>query len=76
MTDWGSHGAGSPSETDTPLIVWGAGARDSEEPVNIEQADIAPLISSFIGTPIPINSMVSPQQSLVSCYTIHSVIQT
>ncbi|XP_046661956.1 GPI ethanolamine phosphate transferase 1 [Homalodisca vitripennis] len=25
MTDWGSHGAGSQSETEVPLIVWGAG---------------------------------------------------
>lgn len=25
MTDWGSHGAGSASETETPVVVWGAG---------------------------------------------------
>ena len=78
MTDWGSHGAGLPDETMTPLICWGAGVKmpihtgysslthhDSYsrrwglevfERVDVEQADIAPLMSTLIGTSLPINS--------------------
>ncbi|XP_045921494.1 GPI ethanolamine phosphate transferase 1 isoform X2 [Micropterus dolomieu] len=78
MTNWGSHGAGHPSETLTPLVVWGAGvhrARKVTEPqsyndaylqdwklehlrrVDVNQADIAPLMASLIGVPIPVNSV-------------------
>ena len=78
MTNWGSHGAGLPDETMTPLICWGAGVKvatssrhskvnyhDSYserwglgryERVDVEQADIAPLMSTLIGVPTPVNS--------------------
>uniref|UniRef100_A0A8C8LXV4 GPI ethanolamine phosphate transferase 1 n=1 Tax=Oncorhynchus tshawytscha TaxID=74940 RepID=A0A8C8LXV4_ONCTS len=86
MTNWGSHGAGHPSETLTPLLVWGAGVHTAQrvtEPqkysdgylqewqleglrrVDVNQADIAPLMSSLIGVPIPLNSVgVLPLQYL------------
>ncbi|XP_026148161.1 GPI ethanolamine phosphate transferase 1 [Mastacembelus armatus] len=78
MTNWGSHGAGHPSETLTPLVVWGAGVHNAQrvtEPqpyndkyvqewklehirrVDVSQADIAPLMASLIGVPIPVNSV-------------------
>ncbi|XP_037311440.2 GPI ethanolamine phosphate transferase 1 isoform X1 [Pungitius pungitius] len=78
MTNWGSHGAGHPSETLTPLVVWGAGvhnARKATGPqpysdgflqdwklehlrrVDVNQADIAPLMASLIGVPFPLNSV-------------------
>ena len=78
MTDWGSHGAGLPDETMTPLICWGAGLREASstthsqlsfhdsysekwqlgkyERVDVEQADIAPLMTTLIGVPTPVNS--------------------
>ncbi|KAL7062433.1 hypothetical protein AAHC03_0928 [Spirometra sp. Aus1] len=34
MTDWGSHGAGSPQETVTPLILWGSAITPPEISVN------------------------------------------
>ncbi|XP_075273267.1 GPI ethanolamine phosphate transferase 1 isoform X1 [Opisthocomus hoazin] len=77
MTDWGSHGAGHPSETLTPLIVWGAGVNypqkvtsqffednflkewklEGLKRLDVNQADIAPLMASLIGVPFPLNSV-------------------
>ncbi|XP_006892789.1 PREDICTED: GPI ethanolamine phosphate transferase 1-like [Elephantulus edwardii] len=77
MTDWGSHGAGHPSETLTPLVTWGAGIRSPQkvsaqqyddaflkewklenwQRLDVNQADIAPLMASLIGVPFPLNSV-------------------
>uniref|UniRef100_F7DJN2 GPI ethanolamine phosphate transferase 1 n=1 Tax=Callithrix jacchus TaxID=9483 RepID=F7DJN2_CALJA len=77
MTDWGSHGAGHPSETLTPLVTWGAGIKypqrvsaqqfddtflkewrlENWKRLDVNQADIAPLMSSLIGVPFPLNSV-------------------
>ncbi|KAL8162147.1 hypothetical protein V2J09_013636 [Rumex salicifolius] len=85
----GSHGDGHPSNTDTPLVVWGAGVKtprpvtgnhshcasrfvdehlhdtptpkewglDKIEREDVNQADIAPLMSTLVGLPCPVNSV-------------------
>ncbi|XP_077348180.1 GPI ethanolamine phosphate transferase 1 [Lithobates pipiens] len=75
MTDWGSHGAGHPSETLTPLVAWGAGIHyprqnqlqhdvlskewnlESFQRIDVNQADVAPLMTALIGVPYPLNSV-------------------
>ncbi|XP_047962307.1 GPI ethanolamine phosphate transferase 1 [Salvia hispanica] len=90
MSDKGSHGDGHPSNTDTPLVAWGAGVRppvrtfenhhhentvrfvddhvhDMPTPADwglngierqdVNQADIAPLMSTLVGLPCPVNSV-------------------
>ncbi|CAJ1782183.1 unnamed protein product [Sphenostylis stenocarpa] len=93
MSDKGSHGDGHPSNTDTPLVAWGAGVQypkpisssnhsdcgfkfvddhvhDTPTPVewglheiervDVNQADIAPLmVSTLLGLPCPVNSVGS-----------------
>nr|KAJ0214022.1 hypothetical protein LSAT_V11C400226150 [Lactuca sativa] len=93
MSDKGSHGDGHWSNTDTPLVVWGAGVKhprpssshnhqnhgerfvdehdmhdtptptdwglNNIERVDVNQADIAPLMSTLIGLPCPVNSVGS-----------------
>lgn len=65
MTDRGSHGSGERYETETPMVAWGAGIKQekffnslNENEINfhLEQAQIAPLISTLIGTAIPVNN--------------------
>ncbi|KAK9272092.1 hypothetical protein L1049_002461 [Liquidambar formosana] len=90
MSDKGSHGDGHPSNTDTPLVAWGAGVKyprpmsssnhsddgfrfvdehlhdmptpkewglNGLERVDVNQADIAPLMSTLVGLPCPVHSV-------------------
>ncbi|XP_009773972.1 uncharacterized protein [Nicotiana sylvestris] len=91
MSDKGSHGDGHPTNTDTPLVAWGAGVghplpishsdhhentaarfiddhlHDTATPsewglsgmtrLDVNQADIAPLMSTLLGLPCPVNSV-------------------
>lgn len=60
MTNWGSHGGSSAHETETPLIIWGAGIQNNRKKVkDINQVDIAPLISGLLGINYPVNSIVN-----------------
>ncbi|KAL8132418.1 hypothetical protein AgCh_008062 [Apium graveolens] len=91
MSDKGSHGDGHRSNTDTPLVAWGAGVKHpmptfghdhndygtfvddhvhdmptpkewglgNIERVDVNQADIAPLMSALLGLPCPANSVGS-----------------
>ncbi|KNC80892.1 hypothetical protein SARC_06762 [Sphaeroforma arctica JP610] len=73
MSNRGSHGGGHPDETETPIVCWGAGVANLESSaanemvfdnllsasrrIDIEQADVAPLMASLINVPFPMNSV-------------------
>ncbi|KAM7536856.1 hypothetical protein Aperf_G00000082600 [Anoplocephala perfoliata] len=72
MTDWGSHIASSAHEAITPLIAWGKHiptirstfkASDlspftaSLTRIDVQQADLCPLIACLLGIPIPAHSI-------------------
>uniref|UniRef100_A0A914ECD5 GPI ethanolamine phosphate transferase 1 n=1 Tax=Acrobeloides nanus TaxID=290746 RepID=A0A914ECD5_9BILA len=57
MTDWGSHGAGSDDEIETPFVAWGSSIAQSKLKRVVNQVDLAPLMSSLIGIAIPMNSV-------------------
>ena len=57
MTDWGSHGAGTAHETHTPLLCWGAGIKPAAQRTDVNQTDVAALMSSLLGISMPQNSV-------------------
>ncbi|CAD7698334.1 unnamed protein product [Ostreobium quekettii] len=70
MTAQASHGDGSPENTETPLVLWGPGIRgrlasqnvsewgyNSKSRVDIEQAQIAPLMAALLGVSTPVNAL-------------------
>jgi len=46
-----------------PIVTWGSGLSYAKKhsnalPLNINQADVAPLMATLIGVPIPVHSVV------------------
>ncbi|XP_065165010.1 GPI ethanolamine phosphate transferase 1 isoform X3 [Atheta coriaria] len=69
MTNWGSHGDGSEHETEVPYILWGKGVKENKLRHDLKQTDLAPLLSSLIGVPIPVNSIgILPHKLLNGTY--------
>ncbi|XP_017009067.2 GPI ethanolamine phosphate transferase 1 [Drosophila takahashii] len=68
MSNDGNHGGGSILEIETPLFMWGAGvSRPEVDPdgnfptkpniSEVDQTQLAPLMSALIGLPPPMNNM-------------------
>jgi phosphatidylinositol glycan class N len=69
MSNIGNHGDGNPDNTKTPLVAWGRGINSSismqdnefywasSKRKDVKQGDIAPLMATLLGVPIPMNSV-------------------
>ncbi len=86
MTDWGSHGAGMDHETKTPILAWGAGVQQPgtvgstgfpelsrQKQKDVNQTDIAPLMSSLLGTNVPQHSVGKLPLDYLSFHDLHRV---
>ncbi|XP_045490334.1 GPI ethanolamine phosphate transferase 1 isoform X1 [Pieris rapae] len=81
MTDWGSHGTGYEHETKTPYVLWGSGVEEIQGEKNIDQetnsifyehrfdlnqADLTPLMATFLSIPVPVNSIGQLKPNLMN----------
>ncbi|CAK1540050.1 unnamed protein product [Leptosia nina] len=82
MTDWGSHGTGYDHETKTPYVLWGSGVQQvhndekhldpetksmfQEHRLDLNQADLTPLMATFLSIPVPVNSIGHLQVNLLN----------
>ncbi|KAH8308229.1 hypothetical protein KR059_008497, partial [Drosophila kikkawai] len=57
LSNLGSHGAGTPYETETPFMLWGAGFNANQSMQRLEQIQLASLMSALIGLPPPVNNL-------------------
>ncbi|KAJ2947913.1 hypothetical protein O0L34_g9704 [Tuta absoluta] len=80
MTDWGTHGAGDHHETQTPYVIWGAGVQQvvkgqidpdtnkmsKAHRMDLQQADLTPLMSTILSIPVPVNSVGQLRSDLLN----------
>ncbi|CAH4031182.1 unnamed protein product [Pieris brassicae] len=81
MTDWGSHGTGYEHETKTPYVLWGSGVEKIwgeknidqetntmfyEHRFDLNQADLTPLMATFLSIPVPVNSIGQLKPNLMN----------
>ncbi|GBP92751.1 GPI ethanolamine phosphate transferase 1 [Eumeta japonica] len=86
----GSHGTGDDHETQTPYVLWGAGIKTKldqptkfndlvfdlpyEKRHDINQADLAPLMSTILSIPVPVNSVYESASVRPVRYPIFTIL--
>ncbi|XP_017052570.1 GPI ethanolamine phosphate transferase 1 [Drosophila ficusphila] len=89
MNDEGHHGGGGEGEVDTPFFLWGAGVnRVAPDPgqnftandeglilplYQVEQTQLAPLMSALIGLPPPMNNMALMPQGFMNTSLLYEL---